>query len=262
MKIASWLAGAAVAATLFSGAAQAKDWTEIRIGSEGAYPPFNSINASGELVGFDIDIGQALCEQMQAKCNFVAQDWDGIIPGLLSGKYDVILASMSITDERKQQVAFSEPYYKAAMTWVARADDEVPADFSPQGLDGKILGAQSSTQMAAYLQAVYPEADLRLYRTQDEASMDLANGRIDLMVGDLLPMLDWVEGSEDGKCCRMVGEPITDARYAGEGTGIALRQEDDELRLKLNEALAAIIANGTYKAINDKYFSINIYDLK
>jgi len=262
MKIASWLAGAAVAVALFANTAQAKDWTEIRIGSEGAYPPFNSIDASGELVGFDIDIGKALCEQMQAKCSFVAQDWDGIIPGLLSGKYDVILASMSITEERKQQVAFSDPYYKAAMTWVGRADDAAPADFSPETLGGRILGAQSSTQMAAYLQAVYPDADLRLYRTQDEASMDLANGRIDLMVGDLLPMLDWVEGSEDGKCCRLVGAPITDHRYAGEGTGMALRKEDGELRRKINEALEAIVADGTYQAINDKYFSINIYDLK
>ncbi|GGO89518.1 amino acid ABC transporter [Marinobacterium nitratireducens] len=262
MKFATWLAGAAVAAALVSTAVPAKDWNEIRIGSEGAYPPFNSINSSGELVGFDIDIGKALCEQMQAKCSFVAQDWDGIIPGLLSGKYDVILASMSITEERKQQVAFSAPYYKAAMTWVARTDDEAPEDFSPEGLNGKVLGAQSSTQMAAYLQAVYPKADLRLYRTQDEANMDLANGRIDLMVGDLLPMLDWIEGGEDARCCHMVGEPITDSRYAGEGTGMALRQEDEALRRKLDQALAAIIADGTYQAINDKYFSINIYDLK
>ncbi|MFC6671186.1 ABC transporter substrate-binding protein [Marinobacterium aestuariivivens] len=262
MKITPWLAGAVMAAGLISNVTLAKDWTQVRIGSEGAYPPFNAINASGELVGFDIDIGKALCEQMQVECTFIAQDWDGIIPGLQSGKYDVILASMSITEERKQQVAFTDPYYRAAMTWVARADEPTPTDFSPEALEGKVLGAQSSTQMAAYLQAVYPDADLRLYRTQDEANMDLSNGRIDLLVGDLLPMLDWVRNGEDGNCCQMVGAPITDSRYAGEGTGMALRHEDRELRGMLNEALAAIIADGTYKAINDRYFSINIHDLK
>lgn len=262
MKITPWLAGAVMAAGLISNVTLAKDWTQVRIGSEGAYPPFNAINASGELVGFDIDIGKALCEQMQVECTFIAQDWDGIIPGLQSGKYDVILASMSITEERKQQVAFTDPYYRAAMTWVARADEPTPTDFSPEALEDKVLGAQSSTQMAAYLQAVYPDADLRLYRTQDEANMDLSNGRIDLLVGDLLPMLDWVRNGEDGNCCQMVGKPITDSRYAGEGTGMALRHEDRELRGMLNEALAAIIADGTYKAINDRYFSINIHDLK
>jgi polar amino acid transport system substrate-binding protein len=239
----------------------AKDWSSVRIGSEGAYPPFNFFNASGELVGFDIEIGQALCARMAVDCTFVAQDWDGMIPALLSGKYDVILASMSITEERKQQVAFTDPYYKAALTFAGPADSTL-TDFSPAALEGLAIGALSASTQAEFLQANYPESDVRLYRSQDEVNLDLASGRLDLQVSDLLPMLDWVTNSEDGKCCKLLGEPIMDPQYAGEGTGMAIRQEDQELRQKLNDALAAIIADGTYQAINAKYFPINIYEMK
>lgn len=239
----------------------AKDWSTVRIGSEGAYPPFNYFNANNELIGFDIDIGRALCEKMEVKCTFVSQDWEGMIPALMAGKYDVILASMSITEERKQQVAFSDPYYKAALTFVGTTDSNVE-DTSPEALEGLSIGALSASTQAEFLQANYPEADVRLYRSQDEVNLDLVNGRLDLQVSDLLPMMDWVNNSEDGKCCKLVGKPIMDAKYAGEGTGMAVRQEDEELRQKLNEALAAIIADGTYQAINDKYFPINIYEMK
>ncbi|MBV1787056.1 ABC transporter substrate-binding protein [Marinobacterium sp. D7] len=261
MKSAKILCGALTLVGLMASPVWAKDWTTIRIGSEGAYPPFNYFNTDGELVGFDIDIGRALCEKLKAECTFVSQDWDGMIPALLSGKYDVILASMSITEERKKQVDFTDPYYKAALTFVGAADRKYP-DLSPQALEDMSLGALSASTQAEFLQANYPDSDLRLYRTQDEVNLDLINGRLDLQVSDLFPMLDWVTNSEDGSCCQLVGNPITEAKYAGEGTGMAVRQEDDELREKLNAALAEIVADGTYKAINAKYFPINIYDMK
>lgn len=261
MKFSQLLCGALALVGLMASPVWAKDWTSVRIGSEGAYPPFNFFNASGELVGFDIEIGQALCAKMEADCTFVAQDWDGMIPALLSGKYDVILASMSITEERKQQVAFTEPYYRAALTFAGPADSTI-TDLSPEALEDLSIGALSASTQAEYLQANFPESDVRLYRSQDEVNLDLVSGRLDLQVSDLLPMLDWVTNSEDGKCCKLVGEPIMDPKYAGEGTGMALRQEDQELRQKLNEALAAIVADGTYQAINAKYFPINIYDMK
>jgi len=261
MKVSKLLCGALALASLAASPVWAKDWSQVRIGSEGAYPPFNYFNANGELIGFDIDIGKALCEKMAAQCTFVSQDWDGMIPALMAGKYDVILASMSITEERKQQVAFTDPYYKAALTFVGPADSDI-TDTSPEALEDLSIGALSSSTQAEFLQANYPDSDVRLYRSQDEVNLDLINGRLDLQVSDLLPMLDWVNNSEDGKCCKLVGEPVMDPKYAGEGTGMAVRQDDTELRQKLNEALAAIIADGTYQKINDKYFPINIYDMK
>ena len=251
----------AAAAILPTSAALASEGQCLRIATEGAYPPFNFFTADGQLGGFDIEIGRALCAQMKAKCEFVAQDWDGIIPALLADKYDLIIASMFITEERKQKVAFTEPYQKSAMTFVVPKDSDLK-DFSPQGLAGKTIGAQGSTTQGDYLSAMFPDSDVRLYPTQDAVNLDLASGRLDAQVGDMIPMLEWTQKSEDGACCVLAGAPISEAKYVGEGVGIALRKEDAALRDQLNQALAAIIADGTYKAINDKYFSVNLLTLQ
>jgi polar amino acid transport system substrate-binding protein len=234
---------------------------KLRIGTEGAYPPFNFVDTAGKIGGFDVDIGLALCAKMQVECEVVAQDWDGIIPGLVAKKYDMIIASMFITEERKTQVAFSDPYYMAAMTHVAAKGAGITA-FTNEALKGKVIGAQAGTTQAEYIAAVYPDAEIKLYPTQDEANLDMANGRLDMEVGDMLPMLDWVTKNNDGKCCELIGEPITDPKFVGGGVGIALRQDDTDLREKLNKALADIRADGTYKTINDKYFTIDVYTMK
>lgn len=253
-------AAAAITAAVGCSSANAQDKV-VRIGSEGAYPPFNFIDQTGKLAGFDIDIGLALCEKMKVKCELVAQDWDGIIPALLAGKYDVIIASMFITDERKKVVSFTDPYYIAAMTHVVAKDSDIK-EFTDAALAGKSVGAQSSTTQAEYIQKKYPSADIRLYKTQDEANLDMANGRLDVMVGDYLPLLDWTSKSEDGKCCQLAGEAVTDPAFVGEGVGMAVRKEDNELRQNLNKALSDIVADGTYKKINDKYFTIDIHTMK
>ncbi len=261
-KFLAPLAAVITAVVGLAGAAQADGHghMKVRIGTEGAYPPFNYFTSAGELTGFDVDIGNALCAAMQAECEFVTQDWDGMIPALQAGRYDVILASMYITNERLQQVDFTDPYYKAAATLVARKG-EAPADLSPAAMAGMTLGAQSGTTQADYLQATYPDADIRLYRTQDEANLDMVNGRLDLMAGDMLPMMKWV-GSDDGSCCELVGEPVTDPQFVGYGAGMAVRKGEDDLRQALNAALAQILADGTYQEINDRYFSINIYTME
>jgi polar amino acid transport system substrate-binding protein len=216
---------------------------KLRIGTEGAYPPFNFVDTAGKIGGFDVDIGLALCAKMQVECEVVAQDWDGIIPGLIAKKYDMIIASMFITEERKKQVAFSDPYYMAAMTHVAAKGAGITA-FTNEALKGKVIGAQAGTTQAEYIAAVYPDAEIKLYPTQDEANLDM------------------VSKNNDGKCCELIGEPITDPKFVGDGVGIALRQDDNDLREKLNKALADIRADGTYKAINDKYFTIDVYTMR
>lgn len=254
------LAVALVVAVVAMDGAFAKDWKKIRVGTEGAFPPFNSIDASGKLIGFDIDIGNALCEKMAAECVWVAQEWDGIIPALLAEKYDFIIASMFITEKRKKKVAFSDPYYTAAMTLVAPKESPT-TDYSRESLAGKKIGAQNSTTQSDYITAIYPDSDLRFYATQDEVNLDLANGRLDFQVSDLIPMLEWTEG-ENGTCCELVGKPITDPKWVGDGVGMAVRQEDEDLLAMLNQALKDIIADGTYKNINDQYFSLDIYKLE
>ena len=149
---------------------------------------------------------------------------------------------------------------KAASELYAPVDGEIVE--VNEALADKVIGAQSGTTQADYIEAAYPDADIRLYPTQDEVNLDMASGRIDLQVGDMLPMLDWTAKSDDGSCCELAGAPITDPAFVGEGVGIAVRQEDDALREKLNAALAEIRADGTYKAINDKYFDIDVYTMK
>ena len=258
MTIATKLLACSLAFATLAGGVQAET---LRLGTEGAYPPFNYVTPEGKVEGFDVEIGQELCKRIGAECEVVAQDWDGIIPGLLAKKYDFIIASMFITEERKKQVSFTEPYYMAAMTHVVPKESEI-TEFTNDALKGMVVGAQAGTTQADYAVQMYPDADVRLYPTQDEASLDMASGRLDVMVGDMLPLLDFVEKTEDGACCKLAGEPITDPAFVGEGVGIALRQEDNDLRERLNKALEEIRADGTYQAINDKYFTIDIYTMK
>jgi polar amino acid transport system substrate-binding protein len=233
--------------------AAAKDWTTVRVGIEAAYPPFNGYNAANELVGFDVDIANALCAKMEVDCTFVAQDWDGIIPALLAGKYDAIVSSMSITEERQKVVDFTDKYYTNALTFVAPQDAGI-TDVSPSGLAGKTLGAQSSTVSAAYLEEHYKDSDIKLYPTQDDAYLDLASGRLDAVLADVGPSNLWL-ASSDGQCCAFAGEAVV----KDDQIGIAIRKDDPDLKAMFNKALAAIVADGTYAQINEKYFPFSIY---
>ena len=222
----------------------------LRIGTEGYYPPFNYLDESGELNGFDIDIARALCAQMQVECEFVAQDWDGIIPALLEKKYDAIVASMSITDERKRVVSFTDRYYSNQLRFVAARG----GGFDPAFASGKKIGAQRATIAASWLEENAAAAQVRLYDTQENVFLDLAAGRLDAVFGDGLMLYEWLQ-TDAGAGYQMVG----DAYRMDEGIGIAVRKEDDELRRRLNTAIAAILADGTYARINAKYFPFRIY---
>jgi lysine-arginine-ornithine-binding protein len=253
MRTTRIVIAAALALAATTGVGNAKDWTTVRIGIEAAYPPFNGYNANNELIGFDYDIGTALCATMKVECTFVAQDWDGIIPALLAGKYDAIVSSMSITDERKQVVDFTDKYYTNALTFVAAKDSGI-TDVSPAGLAGKVLGAQGSTVSAQYLEDNYGDAEIKLYPTQDDAYLDLASGRIDAVLADVGPSNLWLAG-DDGQCCAFVGEAVV----KDDLIGIAVRKEDADLKEMFNKAIAEIVADGTYATINEKYFPFSIY---
>lgn len=249
---------AASAVVLATGMASAGSHTmKLKIGTEGAYPPFNNLTSDGQLVGFDIDIAKALCEEMKADCEFVTQDWDGIIPALIAGNFDAIIASMSITEERKQKVDFTEKYYNTPPA-IAVAKDSDLTGVTAADLAGKAIGAQSSTTHSNYAEAKFPDSDVRLYPTADEYKLDLENGRVDAVVDDIIVLTDWVE-SEAGNCCKILGALESDLAINGEGAGIAIRQGEDRLREKFNAAIQAIIANGKYKEINDKYFAFSVY---
>ena len=269
MKIYRHLAVVAVAAIMAFGAAaaQAKDWKVVKIGTEGAYPPFNELKPDGTLVGFDIDIAKALCDQMKVKCELVTQDWDGMIPALLAGKFDAIIASMSITPEREKKIAFSNKYYNTPPAIAVPKDSDLKVPNAGKMLDtvavdkvlkGKILGAQSSTTHANYAQVHLPDAQLKLYPTADEYKLDLGNGRLDAAIDDVVVLSQWLK-SKDGDCCKLLGTLKIDPKINGVGAGIGLRKGDTDLKKMFDDAIIAIRKNGTYKKINDKYFDFDVY---
>ena len=235
---------------LWSGSSALAD--TLRIATEGAYPPFNMKNTKGELEGFDIDIARALCDQMGAECEIVAQDWDGIIPGLLAKKYDAIIASMSITEERKRMVAFTDPYYSNYLRFVAPEGSGL--ETSADGLKGKSLGAQRATIAAQYLEDNFRrDARVNVYDTQEAAYLDLKAGRLDAILSDIYPAFDWLQKPEnDG--FDFVGDSID----IDDKIGVAVRRGDKELRERFNAALKALVENGTYKTINARYFPFDI----
>lgn len=251
------LALIALAAFAASAHAQAPDWKRIRVGVEGAYPPFSEVGPDGKLKGFDIDITNAICAQLKAECVLVQQDFDAMIPGLNAKKIDAVVASMSITPERQKSVDFSNKYYSTPARFVARADAKL--DVSAAGLKGKKIGVQRSTIHDRFATDTFKQSEIVRYTKQDDVYLDLAAGRID---GALLDSVAADEGflkRPQGKGYAFAGPLYTDPKYFGIGAGIAIRKGDAALQKKLNDAIAAIRANGTYKKLQDKYFAFDVY---
>lgn len=248
----------AVAMMSVAAGARGGEWKAIRIGVEGAYPPFSSITESGQLVGFDIDIAIALCKTMGVECSLVPQDWDGIIPALLARKYDAIIASMSITEERKKKVAFSDKYYSTPAKFVRRKGSDI--EITKAGLAGKTVGVQRATTHDNFITGEFGDSvTIKRYGTQDEAYLDAVAGRLDLLLADSVAMDDGFLSTDQGADFEFVGPGYSDPKYFGEGAAIAVRKQDTDLAQKFNAAIKTIRANGRYKAINDKYFDIDIY---
>jgi polar amino acid transport system substrate-binding protein len=246
-------AAIALAAGLASGASAAP--LKVSFGAE-PYPPFTETNAAGEWQGFEIDFAKALCAEMEVECELAPVAWDGIIPALTSGQVDMIIGSMSITEERKQTIAFSDRYYYTASVFVAAKGSGI--DTSPEGMKGKILGVQSATTNADYAQQVYIDGvEIKYYNTQDEVNADLAAGRIDIMLADQLAM-DVLLKSDAGKDMEQVAVAPQHPAF-GEGIGVGVRKEDTELLAKINEGIAALLDSGQYDEIAGKYFDFDIY---
>lgn len=204
-------------------------------------------------MGFDKDIGDALCAKMKVECTVVTSDWDGIIPALNAKKFDFLISSLSITDERKQAVDFTDPYYSNKLQFIApKAKTDFKTDKA--SLKGKIIGAQRATLAGTWLEDnLGDDITIKLYDTQENAYLDLTSGRLDAILADKYVNYEWLK-SDAGKPYEFKGEPMVES----DKIGIAVRKKDP-LREKLNAALKEIVADGTYKKINDKYFPFSIY---
>jgi polar amino acid transport system substrate-binding protein/arginine/ornithine transport system substrate-binding protein len=246
--------GAALAAISIAAAGPA---LALNICVEGAYPPFSETSPDGSIVGFDIDISNALCAEMGETCEMQKTDWDGIIPALLEKKCDAIVASMSITPERMEVIDFTKKYYATPAMLVAAAD----ADFegTAEGLAGKVVGVQRGTTHEAYATQYFPDAEIRGYGSQDEAYLDLIAGRLDAIMADSIAISEGFLKTEQGEGFAFLGDAHYDPAIHGEGAGIGVRKEDTELRDNLTAAIEAIRASGTYAEISGKYFDFDVY---
>jgi arginine/ornithine transport system substrate-binding protein len=256
MKKIAWLG--AIALSLMASSPFAAD-KPLRLGIEAAYPPFAYKEASGEIAGFDVDIGNALCAEMKVQCQWVEQEFDGLIPSLKVKKVDAILSSMTITDERRKSVDFTGKYYYSPARLVMKEGSTVDADFA--NLKGKRIGVQRATTTDRFASEVMAAqgAQVVRYSSQNEIYLDLISGRLDGTLADAIPVEEGFLKTDNGKGFAFVGPSFTDPAYFGEGAGIAVRKGDSELLGKLNAAIAAIRASGEYQQIQQRYFSFDIY---
>lgn len=248
-KIAA-IAGSLLA--LSTGMVQAQA-VKIGIGAE-PYPPFSSADAAGNWNGWEIDIMGAICEEAKLECKITPVAWDGLIAALNGNKIDVIMASLSITQERSKQIDFTQKYYSTPSVIVG--DKSLTMDATPASLEGKILGVQMGSIHRSYALKHFKGVELKEYQTQDEANQDLVAGRIDATQADSLPMSDFVSSNA---CCEIKGEVAPDVEVFGPGIGAGVRKSQPELTEQLNAAIKAIRANGKYDEISKRYFDFDIY---
>lgn len=236
--LATLLAGLSLSAT----AAQT-----IRFATEASYPPFESMDASNKIVGFDVDLANALCKEMEATCTFSNQSFDSLIPSLKFRRIDAVMAGMDITPEREKQVLFSSPYYDNSALFVGQKGKV--ADIS--ALKGKKVGVQNGTTHQKFIMDKHPEITTVPYDSYQNAKLDLQNGRIDAVFGDTAVVTEWLKAEPK---LAPIGDKVTDKGYFGTGLGIAVRQGNTDLQAKFNTALAKVKQDGTYEAIYKKWF--------
>lgn len=219
----------------------------IRFATEASYPPFEFVGADNKIQGFDVDLANALCKQLQAECSFTNQAFDSLIPSLKFKRFDAVIAGMDITAEREKQVLFTQPYYANSALFVAGKDKIA----NITELQGKKVGVQNGTTHQKYLADLHPEITSVPYDSYQNARLDLTNGRIDAVFGDSAVVNQWLK--QDATLA-VIGDKITDKAYFGIGLGIAVRQNNPELQGKLNAALEKIKQDGTYQTIYKKWF--------
>jgi len=257
--------------------AYAGDWSKIKIGTEGAYPPWNGMNAAGELEGAEIDLVFDLCKRMKAECELVAQDWDGIIPALQNGKYDAIMAGMSITAERMEVINFSQGYANEPASFsVLKSSPLASLKFSGKvnmdALDGKskklleslkktlkgaTVGVQGSTTHENFVKQVLGDTvTMKSYDTQENLELDLSVGRIDAALSDQGSMEKFME-SDNGKNIAFIGPGLGGGPFGG-GVGVGLRKADTDLLEMFNKAIDGARADGTLAEHFTKWFGKDI----
>jgi lysine-arginine-ornithine-binding protein len=251
----------AIALTLALAAtgSQAKDWKEIRFGTDATYAPFESKASDGKLVGFDIDLGNAICAHLKAKCVWVEQDFDGMIPALKAKKFDGILSSMNVTEKRMQQIAFSSKLYNAPSRLIAKKGSGLTP--TPESLKGKHIGVDQGSVHEAYARKYWEPAGATVvtYQNQEQLYLDLTAGRLDAALQHAIQADEGFLKMARGRDFAFAGPALDDPKTLGTGSAVGLRKEDADLKQAIDQAITAMLKDGSYKKIEQKYFSFSVY---
>lgn len=230
---------------ILMGSAVAANAQEITFAMEPSYPPFETTNEKGEIVGFDVDVASAICQKIQATCHFKSSSFDALIPSLKAKRFDAAISAIDITDARAKQVAFSDAYYDSSASYVAFKKDITLAD-------AKTVGVQNGTTFQQYTANETKQYKANPYASLQDAILDLKNGRIDIIFGDTAVLSDMISKEPE---IHFVGEKVTNKQYFGNGLGIAVNKSSKELLESLNKGLADIKASGEYQKIYDKWMT-------
>lgn len=236
-----------------SGVAQAKDWKQIRIGVDASYAPFESKASDGKLVGFDIDLGNEICKRLHAKCVWVENDFDGMIPGLKAKKFDGVLSSMTITPEREKQIAFSKPLFETPTALVAKKGSGLMP--TADSLKGKSVGVEQGTIQESYAKSNWESKGVKVvpYQNQDQVYQDLISGRLDAALQDKVQADLGFLKQPRGAQFAQVGDSIPSGAAA-----MGLRKEDADLKAEVDKAIDGMMKDGTYQKIEKKYFDFDV----
>ncbi len=260
---------------LFTGLAEAKDWTHIRVATEGAYPPFNSTTSDGKVIGYEPDLLKSVCDRLKITCDTIVQDWDGLIPGLKAGKFDAIMSGMSITPKREETLTFTIPYTQSPTTFAVMSDSAlaklpltgVGLDVTDQkaaldklaplrdALKDKVVGVQVATIQADLMGQLLPGIELRSYKTNDEVALDLQAGRVDAWIGSQSNLSSGVKAAKGEM---VYAGPLLKNGLLGKGSAMGLRKEDADLKVLLDKGLSEAMADGTAQRLSVQWFGFDI----
>jgi polar amino acid transport system substrate-binding protein len=228
----------------------------IRFLTETDYPPFNFAGGDGNPTGFNVDLARMVCEELKVSCTVQMRRFDTLVPALNENRGDAVIASLAPTPALRQQVAFSDPYYRTPAHFVARRDATI-GEVVPERVEGKKIAVAAGTAHEAYLKTFFTGAEVRSYPAADAAREALRDGQVDLLFGDGIQLAFWINGSDSANCCKFVGGPFTESRYFGEGIGIAVKRGNDTLRLALNWALFRLWEQGRFTDLWLRYFAVS-----
>ncbi len=236
----------------------AQDAAKVRIATEGAYPPFNTLDAQGKPAGFEPDLARALCTTAGLECTIETEEWENLFEGLRRRTFDAVISSVEITAERKKRFAMTGSYYRAHSEWLAQKGD-VSGPFVEDGVIGKTVGVVGDSVQELYLRKRFGDGvTIRRYGSLEEAALDVGADRIDFALLDKFELQKWLDLGRQATCCTAVADATYDAEVFGEGYGMMFRKSDRALRDRFDAALRTIEADGTYETIRSRYFPFDI----